>query len=604
MNTDLKTKIYYLKKALIYVKNYKRLGILIIGFSVLASIFDGISIGALIPILQGLSDQTNTDNIENLFPFFTKIKSYIFKNSKEDTLIILLIFALIMIILKNTFAYLNNITIQKTSSLIKKDLIRNIFTAITEADFKYHHSLRSGDIINSIMYYSKGIVAFVFTFLTLGIKTSKIAIYLALLFLISWKLTLVAIIAEILLFPIIRLILNKIKNINITISRELDGLSNQLFETLNSIPLIKISSTEDKEQNKFNNIANNLANLEYKEIKFVRLTPLATEIIILTTIIIIFITTIKIGQIDIISLLPFIIAYLYIFLRLFQEANGFITAVSGMFQNIIPFRIYEDRLNHAKNQAEVINKTIIEKLEDKIEFNKVYFEYSLSKPIIENIDFKIPKGSFTAIIGPTGVGKTTIINLIAGLLTPTSGDITIDSKNINKINRRKWRQKIGFISQDSILFNESFAYNISYGSPHKSKDDITKAAKISNIHSFIMSLPNKYETIVGERGAKLSGGQKQRIAIARAIIKDPDILILDEATSALDTKTEKDVQEALEKAMESRTVIAIAHRLSTIKKADNIIVLDKGKIVEQGNHKELICKDGTYKKYYELQYKS
>lgn len=604
MNTDLKTKIYYLKKALIYVKNYKRLGILIIGFSVLASIFDGISIGALIPILQGLSDQTNTDNIENLFPFFTKIKSYIFKNSKEDTLIILLIFALIMIILKNTFAYLNNITIQKTSSLIKKDLIRNIFTAITEADFKYHHSLRSGDIINSIMYYSKGIVAFVFTFLTLGIKTSKIAIYLALLFLISWKLTLVAIIAEILLFPIIRLILNKIKNINITISRELDGLSNQLFETLNSIPLIKISSTEDEEQNKFNNIANNLANLEYKEIKFVRLTPLATEIIILTTIIIIFITTIKIGQIDIISLLPFIIAYLYIFLRLFQEANGFITAVSGMFQNIIPFRIYEDRLNHAKNQAEVINKTIIEKLEDKIEFNKVYFEYSLSKPIIENIDFKIPKGSFTAIIGPTGVGKTTIINLIAGLLTPTSGDITIDSKNINKINRRKWRQKIGFISQDSILFNESFAYNISYGSPHKSKDDITKAAKISNIHSFIMSLPNKYETIVGERGAKLSGGQKQRIAIARAIIKDPDILILDEATSALDTKTEKDVQEALEKAMESRTVIAIAHRLSTIKKADNIIVLDKGKIVEQGNHKELICKDGTYKKYYELQYKS
>ena len=604
MYKSLKTKIYYIKKALIYIKNYKRLGILIIILSILTSIFDGISIGALIPILQSIVDQNNTNNLETLFPFFTKIESWVFRGEKEKTLIILLTFALLMVILKNIFSYLNNIIIQKTSSLIKRDLRRNMFTAITDARFEYHGSLRSGDIVNSVTHYTKGIVSFIFTFLTLGIKTSRIIVYLIILFLISWKLTLVAIFLELLLLPIIKLLLNKIKNTNITIARELDSLSFKLIETLSNISLIKISSTEKDEQNQFNTTANKLAELEYKEIKFARLTSLIAEVIILTTIILILALTTELTDINIIVFIPFIITYIYVFLKLFNEINGFINAISGMFQNIVPFHIYEERLNKAKKEFEIIEKDNIANFKEKIEFKNVSFEYDKNTPILKNINFTIPKGSFTAIIGPTGAGKTTIINLIDGLLTPTTGSICIDKENIENINKRKWRQNIGFISQDPILFNESISHNISYGSYNKSESDIIKAAKIANAHDFIMNLPNKYRTVTGERGTKLSGGQKQRIAIARAIIKNPEILILDEATSALDTKTEKDVQEAIDKAMSNRTVISIAHRLSTIKKADNIIVLGRDGIIEQGNHLELMNKDSVYKKYYDLQSKS
>lgn len=605
MKSKIKTKIYYLKKSLHYIRKYKKLGVLVIVFSILSSIFDGASIGALIPILQSLTDQANIVSTLPLPYFITEKIDFILNTvSQENILIVLLIFTFIMIILKSTFTYLSSITSQKTSSLIRRDLMQKMFSAITEADFRYYNFMRSGDILNSINTYAKGVVSFIFILLTLILKISRITVYIIILFLISWKLTLVALALEITLFPILRLLMNKIKNINISINREMDIISSKIIGTLNSLPLIKISSTEQKEQARFNLTTNKLADLAYKEIKFVKLTPFIMEIIVFTFIIVILTIIAKISELNIITLLPFIIAYLYVFLRLFQEFNSFLTMVSSMFQNEASFQIYESRLNQALKQKEKDGLMKIEEFKKEIKFNNVSLKYDSQKNILNNINLTIPKKSFTALIGPTGVGKTTIVNLITGLLTPTSGDILIDGQNLIDINKKEWRKHIGYISQDPIILNETIAFNISYGSSNTSISEIKKAAQIANIHDFIISLSHNYNTILGERGSNLSGGQRQRIAIARAIIRNPEILILDEATSALDTKTETEVQIALERAMENKTVIAIAHRLSTIKMADNIIVLEKGKIIEQGNHEDLINKNGLYKKYYELQFKN
>jgi subfamily B ATP-binding cassette protein MsbA len=256
----------------------------------------------------------------------------------------------------------------------------------------------------------------------------------------------------------------------------------------------------------------------------------------------------------------------------------------------------------------VVEKPDAVKLEDfneEVAFNDVFFSYQTHN-VLDGINFKIPKGALVAVVGETGSGKTTIANLIARFYDVNAGSVTIDGKDVRDLTLTSLRKNIGIVTQDPILFNESIADNIAYGSPEATMVEIQEAAKKANAHKFIVDgrHPDGYQTEVGEKGSKLSGGEKQRIAIARAILKNPPILILDEATSALDTVTERLVQEALNHAMQNRTVFAIAHRLSTIQHADMIIVLKEGKISERGTHQELLNSGGIYKKLYETQFKT
>ncbi|MBQ7404388.1 MAG: ABC transporter ATP-binding protein [Lentisphaeria bacterium] len=246
----------------------------------------------------------------------------------------------------------------------------------------------------------------------------------------------------------------------------------------------------------------------------------------------------------------------------------------------------------------------LKSFEDKISFRNVSFSYD-DRAILDDVSFDIPKGSVVAVVGPTGSGKTTIANLIARFYDCTSGEILIDGKNVKDVAISDLRKMIGVVSQEAILFNDTIADNISYGMPEATKEQIIAAAKQANAHDFIVDgrHPDGYETMAGEKGFRLSGGEKQRISIARAILRNPPILILDEATSALDTVTERLVQDALNNVMADRTVFAIAHRLSTIRNADNILVIDNGKIVEHGNHEELIAKGGRYKLLCDTQFK-
>jgi ATP-binding cassette subfamily B protein len=237
----------------------------------------------------------------------------------------------------------------------------------------------------------------------------------------------------------------------------------------------------------------------------------------------------------------------------------------------------------------------------EIRFENVSFDYDVRRTIINNITFKVPDGKKVAIVGPTGAGKSTISRLLFKFYNPKKGNIYINDININRISQESLRKIIGVVPQDTVLFNDTIYYNIAYGNTDSTKEEIISAAKNADIHNFIKILPDGYETIVGERGLKLSGGEKQRVAIARTILKNPKIFFFDEATSALDTSTEKEIQKNLEKISKNKTTLVIAHRLSTAASADNIIVLDKGVVIEEGGHNELIKKKGKYFEMWEKQ---
>ena len=243
----------------------------------------------------------------------------------------------------------------------------------------------------------------------------------------------------------------------------------------------------------------------------------------------------------------------------------------------------------------------ISTLNNQIEFKNIGFYYDKSNLILKNFNLTIPKGKTVALVGQSGSGKTTIANLLARFYDVSEGEILVDGENIKNLKLEEYRKLLGMVTQESVLFNDSVYNNILMGKPDANREEVIAAAKIANADTFISQLPNGYDTNIGDDGGKLSGGQKQRVSIARAVLKNPPIMILDEATSALDTESEKFVQDALEKMMENRTSLVIAHRLSTIQKADYIVVMEQGNIVEQGTHQELIAKQGIYHKLVELQ---
>ncbi|NMC51675.1 ABC transporter ATP-binding protein [Candidatus Kuenenbacteria bacterium] len=591
----------YFKKAYGKLKKYKKLTALSIVFSVLASIFEGFSLGTMIPFFQSIIDPSSS--AQATIPFLEKFWGHFFTGDKTDIVLKLMFFALGMIVLKSFFTYLKTITISRVSSCIRRDLQYEMFEASSEANLQFANKMKAGNLVTSISIFTKSIVSFYFTLLEMISKVSKIIIYLILLVFVSWKFTLMAIILEAVITIPIKNLFAKVKKVSMQATKESAILHSQLIEKLGNIKSVKIFTAEEYERKNFYQISNSMADLDYKYESYEAIIAPLSEVAVMTALVSIFTFVTKIWGLNITFYVPVLITYFYIFLKMFNEANASLRAVARMFQLMEPYKAYEAIIREAQKEKAWNGNQKITKLEKEIVLKDINLRYEEENNVLESINLVIPKGKITALVGPTGSGKTTLANIISGLIMPTGGQIFVDKTDMKEVNTKTWREHLGYISQDIVIFNDTIANNIAYGCWGANKEDIMRAAKVAQIDDFIETLPQKYETIVGEKGARLSGGQKQRIAIARAIIRDPELLILDEATSSLDTETEKAIQASLEKVLAGKTVVAIAHRLSTIKSADNIVVVVDGKILEQGTHEELLDKKGFYKKYYEQQFK-
>jgi subfamily B ATP-binding cassette protein MsbA len=277
--------------------------------------------------------------------------------------------------------------------------------------------------------------------------------------------------------------------------------------------------------------------------------------------------------------------------------------ISNLYRTLSPAERVFELLDTKPTIADAANAKNMPPIKGQVSFKNVSFHYEKDTPILKNIDFSAKAGEIIAIVGRSGAGKSTFVNLIPRFYDPSSGAISIDGHEIKDVKLFSLRKQIGTVHQDTVLFLGTIRDNISYGSFDATQEEVVAAAKAANIHDFIMSMPKQYDTLVGERGTLLSGGEKQRVSIARAILRDPRILILDEATSSLDTESERLVQDALEKLVKGRTTFIIAHRLSTVQIASRILVFESGKIIEEGSHGELIAKGGKYKRLYDMQFR-
>tara|TARA_B100000902_G_scaffold90361_1_gene94058 strand:+ start:10230 stop:11936 length:1707 start_codon:yes stop_codon:yes gene_type:complete len=535
---------------------------------------------------------------DNFYAFITEI---IDNQGKLDALFFICLLVLITFFLRNLFRYLALYFLTPIRNGVVHDIRMLLHKKILTLPLSFFTEKRKGDLTARLTSDLVEVEWSIMSSLEMVFKDPlTIIVYLGSLLFISSKLTLLVII----LFPISGIIIG-------TIGKSLKKSSNKgqekmgkilsiIFENITGLRIIKSFNAENhinnnfhQESKKYESIMNSL--LRKKDLS----SPMSE---FLSTIVMVIVMWVG-GQLVLSStggLSPQeFIGYIVIFSQIIPPAKSLTTSYYYIQKGSASAeRIYE--ILDVKNS--LVNKSIkkIDKFNNCIEFQQVCFSYKETE-ILQNINFSIKKGQMLALVGHSGSGKSTIADILTKFYIVNSGEVLIDNININNIQTNELRKLFGIVSQEPILFNDTIRNNISLGKLNATKEEIVKAAKIANAHDFIIKLENKYNTNVGEKGDKLSGGEKQRISIARAILNNPEILILDEATSALDIESENLVQDALSKLMKSRTSIVIAHKLSTIQNADKIIVLNKGQIVESGNHKQLINNKGHYKKLYELQ---
>ena len=375
--------------------------------------------------------------------------------------------------------------------------------------------------------------------------------------------------------------------------------STKMIDSLLNFETVKYFNNEDHEFNRLDYSLEKYENAANKNRMSLSLLNFSQTLVIMTGITLMLVLSVFGIKNNTISVGGFVVINAYM-LQLFQPLNFLGTIYREIRQSLIDMENMFNLLNE-KNKVEDKGTNNVENKNLEISFKNISFGYHPSRSIIKNLSFDLPKGKSLAIVGPTGAGKSTISKLLFRFYDPVSGEIIINNKNIKYYKQDELRKIIGIVPQDTVLFNDTIYYNINYGKPSATKEEIIQAAKIAGIHDFIESVPDKYKTVVGERGLKLSGGEKQRVAIARTVLKNPSIYFFDEATSALDTSTEKKIIKNLDVISKDKTTLIIAHRLSSVSNADNIIVIDQGEIVESGNHKELLTLNGLYAEMWDKQ---
>ena len=499
------------------------------------------------------------------------------------------------------FGELRNAIFSKVSQNAIRQLTLNTFAHLHSLSLQFHLNRKTGALSKFIDRGTKG-VDFLMNYVLFNVIPTIIEIFFVagiLFVLYGFKYAVVTLVT-ILLYIYLTYIITQWRLKFRRRMNEADNMvSSKLVDSLLNYETVKYFNNENYE---FDRLDNSLKDYEGAAVEnefslsYLNITQTVVIITGITLMLSMSVFDIKAGAI---SIGGFVVINAYMF-QLYQPLNFFGSVYRNIRQSLTDmenlFSLWSEKPNETDQNTNLLQST-----EASIRFENVSFDYDVRRTIIQNISFEVPDGKKVAIVGPTGAGKSTISRLLFKFYNPKSGSIYVNNQNIKEISQQSLRKIIGVVPQDTVLFNETIYYNISYGNPEAAEQEIYEAAKNADIHEFIKTLPDGYNTLVGERGLKLSGGEKQRVAIARAILKKPSIFFFDEATSALDTTTEKEIQKNLEMISNNKTTLVIAHRLSTAADADNIIVLDKGKIIEQGRHEELLKLNGKYSEMWNKQ---
>jgi len=575
------------------IKPYRRLVALVILLSILGSCFDGISIGLLLPLLSNLQKMDAGQNLPAIFRWLAELLQ---PYSAQQQIMLSIGFVLAAILLKNLFIMLSMRLGHWLSNRLQADLRLKAMTLLMRIGIEFHYQAKVAELIEKAMGHTTQMEFFMRMLVELTANLLTLFVLVAMLFILSWPLTLLTLVLGAVFFIVISQYTKNARHLGKQSAAATQDLMNTVYESLSGIQLIKSYSKEQEQIPQLHEKIEASRRMTFRRTsRFFGVHPL-TDVLGSIAIIVLFLLAMSMYKMDTQLMLTQFLPFVYILLRivpLTKIINGQRTEIAGN-RPYVDF-VY-DLLRVDDKPFIADGRQIFSGLQREIQFCDVTFVYNgTPKTVLRDVNFTIPAGKTTAIIGESGAGKSTIANLLLRFYDPQQGEILLDSEPLPNYQLASYHRKIGIVSQDTFLFSNTVKFNIAFSAlATPANEQIIAAAKKAGAHEFIMELPNGYDTFVGDRGVKLSGGQRQRISIARAILRDPEILILDEATSALDTKTERRIHQAILELSQDRTVIIIAHRLSTIKNADQIIVLKNGQVAESGSGEELLAQGGEY----------
>lgn len=597
-----------------FVPPYKKYLVLTVVFNILSAVLNIFSFAAIIPILQILfRTERATENVVWLEWDSGDFKEILANNANyyvhqlvgemgaTTTLLVIGLFLAFMTFLKTGAYFLSSATIIPIRTGVVRDIRNQLYRKITSLPLGFFSEERKGDIIARMSGDVQEIESSIMNSLDMLFKNPILIIaYFATLLVISWQLTLFTLLIVPLMGWFMGFVGRKLKQKSIKAQALWSDTMSQVEETLGGLRIIKAFCAEEKMNTRFDKI-----NSEYRDniLKVNTRQQMAHPMSeFLGTVLIVIV--LWFGGVLVLNNMTLsgstFIYYLIILYSIINPLKEFSKAGYNIPKGLASMERVDKILMAENDIKEPAVPAASTGFNSKIEFRNVSFRYA-EKWILRNINLTVEKGKTVALVGQSGGGKSTLVDLIPRYYDVQEGEVLIDGVNVKDMGIHDLRSLIGNVNQEAILFNDTFFNNISFGVDSATREEVEAAAKIANAHEFIMASENGYDTNIGDRGGRLSGGQRQRISIARAILKNPPILILDEATSALDTESERLVQDALEKLMKTRTTVAIAHRLSTIKNADEICVLHEGQIVERGSHDELLARNGYYHKLHDMQ---
>lgn len=590
-------------KLLKFLKGHTRLFGVAVATMLISSVFEGFQLSLLVPMTDRIFNNKPIVIPNKLPAFITGFVDRLNSMTPEALFTVFPIVVILALLVKNLFVFCYQYLMSDLSQAVMRDIRYQLYAKIQDLSLDYFSKKRTGELISRITHDVNVVENAVSYGLTdLFRQSFMIFLFVAIAFSIYPK----AAFLMFVVFPFIGVpmaqIGRRLRKISKGTQEKMADINTLLLETISGIKLVKAFGTEQYEKDRFKAKNHDYYKLRMKSIKRLVVIPPITEMFgALCGVAVI----LWMGKVVMSGGLSF-----GVFILFFGSIMSIISPIKklgnvhALIQQALAAneRIY-DVLDAQVTVREKPGALAIGELKESIQLKDVDFHYAQDSGIVlKNINLEVRKGEIVAIVGPTGTGKTTLVNLIPRFYDPFNGVVTVDGVDVRDVTFRSLRKQIGIVTQESILFNDTVRANIAYGYPGAGDEQVRAAAEMAFAHQFIIKMPKGYDTLIGDRGFRLSGGEKQRIAIARAILRNPPILILDEATSQLDSESERFVQEALDRLMKGRTVIAIAHRLSTIQKADKIVVLEHGRIIGQGGHEELLKTCPLYNKLYSLQF--